>query len=73
MTILDEALGERRLMTLREVAELLSVSRGHVYNLVSRGDLPAIKVGPNGPLRVDSDAIAALVKTWNADAAEVAS
>jgi excisionase family DNA binding protein len=35
-------------LTIREVAELLRVSRSRVYELIQRGDLAAVKIG--GPL-----------------------
>ena len=34
-----------RLLTVKEVAGLLHISRSAVYNLVSRGDLPSLKIG----------------------------
>jgi excisionase family DNA binding protein len=34
---------EERLLTIKEVAELLRVAEATVYRLVKRGDLPAIK------------------------------
>ena len=33
-----------RIMTVQEVAALLRISRYSVYNLVNKGELPAIKV-----------------------------
>jgi excisionase family DNA binding protein len=34
-----------KFFTVREVAEMLAISRQHVLNLVRRGALPAINVG----------------------------
>ena len=40
----DQDLPERMLKAA-EVAELLNISRAHVYNLMKRGELPFVKVG----------------------------
>ena len=40
----DDMLTESKLLTVNEVAAILRISRFSVYNLVKRGDLPAIKV-----------------------------
>ncbi len=33
-----------KLLTVKEVADILRISRFSVYNLVKRGDLPALKI-----------------------------
>jgi excisionase family DNA binding protein len=40
-------------MTLRDVAQILSVSSAQAYALVRSGDLPAIQVGGRGQWRVE--------------------
>lgn len=35
----------RQLLTVKEVAAELACSRDHVYDLIARGDLPAIDIG----------------------------
>ena len=40
----NDMLTESKLLTVKEVAAILRISRFSVYNLVKRGDLPAIKV-----------------------------
>ncbi len=40
-------------MTLREVAQTLSVSSAQAYALVRSGDLPAIQLGGRGQWRVE--------------------
>jgi excisionase family DNA binding protein len=40
----DDMIKESKLMTVKEVADILRISRFSVYNLVKRGDLPAVKV-----------------------------
>ncbi len=40
-----------RLLSVREAAERLGVSRQHVYRLVQRGELPGLHVG--GVVRID--------------------
>jgi len=42
-----------RFMTLREVAQTLSVSSAQAYALVRSGDLPAIQLGGRGQWRVE--------------------
>lgn len=42
-----------RFMTLREVAQILSVSSAQAYALVRSGDLPAIQLGGRGQWRVE--------------------
>lgn len=46
---------ERRLLTVNETAERLRTSRPTVYRRISRGQLPALRIGDRGPLRVDAD------------------
>jgi excisionase family DNA binding protein len=40
------------LITVREVAERLAVSRRHVWRIISQGELPAIKFGKSTRVRV---------------------
>jgi excisionase family DNA binding protein len=44
-------------LTVREAAELANVSRTHVWRLVTRGVIPAIRVGPHegSPIRIRRD------------------
>lgn len=42
-----------RFITLREVAQILSVSSAQAYALVRSGDLPAIQLGGRGQWRVE--------------------
>lgn len=48
------------LWTVREVAAYLRVSTATIYNLVSRGKLPAVRFGAS--IRFDADAIRRLVE-----------
>ncbi len=41
------------LLSVREAAQMMGVSRGSAYRLIERGELPAVRVG--GQLRVDRD------------------
>jgi excisionase family DNA binding protein len=47
--------GTPRFLTLADVAEVLNTSSAHVYALVRRGDLPAIKIGGRGQWRVERE------------------
>ena len=46
-------MGERRFLTLAEVAEELAISLSQGYALVRRGDLEAIQVGDRRQWRVE--------------------
>lgn len=43
------------LISVRQAAELANVSRTHLWRLVRRGEVPAIRVGENGPIRVERE------------------
>jgi excisionase family DNA binding protein len=48
------------LISVREAAELAGVSRWHVWRLVQRGEVGAIRVGNgHGPIRIDRQAFLA--------------
>ncbi len=50
----DSAAGElARFLTLADTAELLSISTKQAYELVSSGELPAIRVGTAGRWRIE--------------------
>ena len=51
----------QKLLRVHEVAQWLSVSRSHVYQLMERGELPYIKIGKNR--RVRPEAVAALIES----------
>jgi len=50
----------QRLLTVAQVAEILSLSRSKVYQLVVRGELQAFKVG--GSVRIAQEAVRSLLK-----------
>ena len=41
-----------RLLTVEQVRKMLGCSRRHVYNLIEKGDLPAMKIGSRQGIRV---------------------
>lgn len=45
------------LLSPSEVARLLGVHRASVYRYINAGELPAIRLGEDGPLRVRSDVL----------------
>ena len=57
---------ERLLLRLPEVASLLGVGRSTVYELVQRGDLPAVHVGR--AVRIPSAALQRWVEQQTAEA-----
>ena len=42
---------EERLLTVREVAEVLRVSRMSIYRMIKQGEMPAFRVGRGYRLR----------------------
>ena len=40
----------KKILQVQEVADLLGVSKGHIYNLTSRGEIPFYKKGKKGRL-----------------------
>jgi excisionase family DNA binding protein len=49
-----------RLLAPAEVAERLGVSRGTVYRCINAGELPAVRLGHGGTLRVSDSTL----ETW---------
>ncbi|NED96707.1 helix-turn-helix domain-containing protein [Phytoactinopolyspora alkaliphila] len=52
----------RKLLTLKETAEILSASHAQVYALVRSGDLPAMKMGGRGQWRIDPDRLSEYIE-----------
>ena len=48
------AVGDKRFLTLADVAEVLNISSSQTYALVRSGELPAIQIGGRGQWRVES-------------------
>jgi excisionase family DNA binding protein len=46
-----------KLMSPAEVAAVLGVTRATVYRKIHTGELPAVRLGDDGPLRVDAGAL----------------
>ena len=57
-----------RFITLREVAQILSVSSAQAYALVRSGDLPAIQLGGRGQWRVEVTRLEEFIKRLYAEA-----
>jgi excisionase family DNA binding protein len=48
------------LISIREAAQLANVSRPHMWRLVDRGEVPAVRIGEgHGPLRIERRAFLA--------------
>jgi excisionase family DNA binding protein len=43
------------LISIRQAAELANVSRTHLWRLVQRGEVDAVRVGDDGPIRIPRD------------------
>jgi excisionase family DNA binding protein len=56
---------ENELLTIKEVAESLKVSEGHVYRLLRQGELPTIKRGRRFTRIQKSDLVAFLQRYRN--------
>lgn len=46
-----------QLLKPEELRQLLNVSRSWLYEAASAGRIPSIRLGPDGPLRFDPEAI----------------
>lgn len=46
-----------KLLSVAQVAELLGVHPATVYRYVAGGELPAIRLGEDGPLRIRADVL----------------
>ena len=52
----------KKLLTVSNVADLLSISKSLVYDLVERGDLPCVSVGKSKGYRFDPDDVRAFTQ-----------
>lgn len=48
---METSILELRLLKASEVAQILNVSKAHVYNLIASGDLPSVHVGESRRVR----------------------
>ncbi len=51
-----------------EIAEMLNVSKAHIYNLIASGDLPSVQVGQSKRVRREDLEIFVernLINSWN--------
>ena len=44
-----------RLISIRQAAELAGVSKTHIWRLVQRGEVDAVRVGDDGPIRIPAE------------------
>jgi excisionase family DNA binding protein len=44
-----------RLISVRQAATIAAVSKTHVWRLIQRGEVEAVRVGKGGPLRIDAE------------------
>lgn len=60
MTLIQILETKQKALTVREVAELLGVSKTHIYEMVADGRLPSFRLGRS--IRIDASDIAELVR-----------
>jgi excisionase family DNA binding protein len=60
----------RTVLSPADVADLLGVHRASVYRRIQAGELPAIRLGSEGPLRVRSAELEAWLTQYPAGPAE---
>ena len=58
---------DERLRTVPEIAKQLHVSEKTIYRRIESGELPAIRVGATGPLRISNDGITRLLRPVRPD------
>lgn len=51
---------QKRLLKVSTAAEMLDVSRAHLYNLINSGVLPVVRLGRS--VRIDPEDLNALIK-----------
>jgi excisionase family DNA binding protein len=51
----------KKLLTVREVVDLISINRTTIYQLIERGELPALRI--RGSIRVRPEALEAWLAT----------
>jgi excisionase family DNA binding protein len=56
---IDDLLAGRALLSVADAAEVMSVTRQHLYNCIARGSVPSVKIG--GCVRVPTDYIRELM------------
>jgi excisionase family DNA binding protein len=54
-TMETQAPSAPRLISIRQVAELANVSRTHLWRLVRRGEVDAVRVGGGGHIRIPAE------------------
>ena len=63
---------DRMLLTVPEVAERLRMSRSSVYRRIATGELPALRLGARGPLRIDARELDRLLRATENDVRSLA-
>ena len=59
-------------VSVATAADILAVSVSHVYALVRSAELPALRVGRNGPWRISTSALEIFIaQQYNNEAAEL--
>lgn len=69
MTLIQRLEGRQKALTVREVAELLGVSKRHIYEMIADGSLPAFQVGRS--VRIDPQDFADWLRRKKAPALRV--
>jgi excisionase family DNA binding protein len=61
-----------KLMSPPEAAALLGVTRATIYRKIHTGELPAVRLGDDGPLRVESSELVAWLRSHATTGGEAA-
>jgi excisionase family DNA binding protein len=57
-----ESTSATRLLTADEAARELRLTRQSIYRMIGDGRLPAVRIGQDGPLRIEPEAVEALLR-----------
>ena len=69
MTLIEIVESRQKALTVREVAELLGVSKRHIYEMIADGTLPAFQVGRS--VRIDPQDFADWLRKKKSPAVQV--
>ena len=60
----------KKLLKPYEAADLLSVSTKTIYNMINRGEIDAVRMGPGNRIRIKPEVVQAYIKRRSGEATE---